>query len=1647
MLSSILLPVVSISFPLDVAIFILLVFLIVITLIISAKNRIIKESSDRIKATKEIVDNIHKNFDIKNIKEISVRSVGTVLEADRCLIAEYDTSTKKFSKVEAEYLSSEEIMSLKGDLPPIQATRVTNICINNKILNIPNTKKYLLANKLQDTLIESFYQKYDIKSVLGIPIRHSGKVLGAIVLHYTQNNKNFTGEDIKFVKGIADSIGVALYQSNLYEEERKISRRDSLLRQITEAIRSSLDMKEMKQSIVNEACKAFNADRCYLRAYDHSKGLFLEPEVEYLASPDIESLKGKEINQEALSYFFNQVENKKGYFPIQVTSHTIAEKEFENSAMDEYFKQANIKSDFAVPIWDRRGKLTFLVLHYVKESFKLNAEDTEFLMALAKQISIALNQAAFYNEAKIQAEKERITRKIVDIIRSSIELNNILTNIATELLKYFDEIQRIFVGQINFKLREHFIEVAKNHKIKKISLDTATNYDALADYWADYIDKYKTKKIIYNIENSDIPSDIKKIYTDMGVKSFLAMPIKVEGKIWGGIFLSSIDNYKKWSPDEIEFLESIITQLDVAIRQAELFESLTIANKRNNAILNNMPFMAWLKDKQGIYISVNKKFCDSFNLKSEDIIGKTDEMFTPKELADKYQKDDQEVIQLGKQKIAEETIITEKGIGWSETFKSPVIDDKGNIIGTVGIARDITERKEFELQLKQSAERERFIRETIAKCASTFDLTQIKQIVNDIGRITKADRCYIVEVDLGKMNGKPVSQDEEYLSSSDIPSIVGYDFPTEEVERFVELYLSVKDLVFFDYEAIYKEKTEKYASVKKYKTIFNLKSGIGIPFFYMDKLIAILAIEYVKEKILPSDNELNFLRIIGNQIGIAFNQALLYQKEKQMAQREKTLRELVTMIRQSLDIKEIITSFVSETGKMFGFQRVFFSKWNEVTRTFYTPDVLSEYLDPPESRSYRVLGEDFSEEYGFFVKALSEKRKNVFFEDRETFIKEYGLENTPDAKNLRLDDAGSVICIPIIYKDNLLGIYVAAHKQPYAMTQEIVNYLESISEQIAIALYQAELLETKQQSLERELLVKEITENIRSSLDIKQRKKAIVNSIGKSFGADRCTIMEKDPKTDNLIVLDEYSEYLCSPDIKSYVDFDSNKYGDIPSLIKIHEKIKEVYIENSEEFIKKNHLEGTSDEKFLIESSTKSALGLSLYYENTYLGILALFYTKRFKTFTEEDKNLLRILSIQVANALHQSNLYEFQIKTARKESILKDIISEIKLTRDLKHAYDALLYKLADIFDLNRTLFLESSQINPDELDIKYEYVIDRKDMSVNNLIFPQVCIDEFLNLIHNLQPLILDDVSKCYPEETSDFFQKHKIQALMSVPLVKYNGEAKVLGFIVLCSEETRKWTDEEIDLIKAIAENVISVIWEITKFIETEELRNSFILTLAHDFQVPLIGERTAIEYLMNYSECSFGTNKEILQEILENNQNISILLEKSVAIYNYESGKQNLELENIKLGKILNEAILIAKSGADLKKIKINLEKDEGTYWVNVDKKELMKVFSILIENAIQHSPDEDEIQIKYYKKSKRIIISINNGGKPIPKDIQEKIFKRYEMAHAIERKIGAGTGLFLCKRIVEAHKGAIWFDTGKKTGTTFYISLPFINVKE
>jgi|WetSurMetagenome_2_1015567.scaffolds.fasta_scaffold56127_1 PAS domain S-box-containing protein len=126
-------------------------------------------------------------------------------------------------------------------------------------------------------------------------------------------------------------------------------------------------------------------------------------------------------------------------------------------------------------------------------------------------------------------------------------------------------------------------------------------------------------------------------------------------------------------------------------------EALRLRENYLTAIIENQPGLMWLKDEGSRFLAVNRAFARSCGkTEPEELIGKTDIDIWPKELAEKYRLDDAAVMKTGIPVTVEELIFDKGERRWFETFKTPVKNTSGEIIGTTGYARDITARKQEE---------------------------------------------------------------------------------------------------------------------------------------------------------------------------------------------------------------------------------------------------------------------------------------------------------------------------------------------------------------------------------------------------------------------------------------------------------------------------------------------------------------------------------------------------------------------------------------------------------------------------------------------------------------------------------------------------------------------------------------------------------------------------------------------------------------------------------------------------------------------------------------------------------------------------------------------------------------------------------------
>lgn len=138
-------------------------------------------------------------------------------------------------------------------------------------------------------------------------------------------------------------------------------------------------------------------------------------------------------------------------------------------------------------------------------------------------------------------------------------------------------------------------------------------------------------------------------------------------------------------------------------------------------LMNQIPDVIYFKDRKGKLVMVNKAHARGLGLKPEEVVGKTDKDIFGKERAQAMQRDDEYVMKTGKPIIdkVERNTRADGGDNFVSTTKIPRYDDKGKIVGLIGITRDITQRMQLEYLLEEKKQFEK-------KLASLREMNRLK---------------------------------------------------------------------------------------------------------------------------------------------------------------------------------------------------------------------------------------------------------------------------------------------------------------------------------------------------------------------------------------------------------------------------------------------------------------------------------------------------------------------------------------------------------------------------------------------------------------------------------------------------------------------------------------------------------------------------------------------------------------------------------------------------------------------------------------------------------------------------------------------------------------------------------------------------------
>ncbi len=242
------------------------------------------------------------------------------------------------------------------------------------------------------------------------------------------------------------------------------------------------------------------------------------------------------------------------------------------------------------------------------------------------------------------------------------------------------------------------------------------------------------------------------------------------------------------------------------------------------------------------------------------------------------------------------------------------------------------------------------------------------------------------------------------------------------------------------------------------------------------------------------------------------------------------------------------------------------------------------------------------------------------------------------------------------------------------------------------------------------------------------------------------------------------------------------------------------------------------------------------------------------------------------------------------------------------------------------------------------------------------------------------------------------------------------------------------------------MVSVLSDITKQKELDNLKSSFVANVSHELRTPLVAMEKSIALILSKEAGPITeTQEQFLSVAQRNMKRLSNLINDLLNLSKLEAGKLELKRDFVPVERVIAESIEALNGWAKAKSVEIVKKIQNGLPQANVDPERIIQVLNNLIGNAIKFTPQNGAITVEALSRDARTVeVSVKDTGVGIAKENLGRVFDKFYQVggERIATDIsGTGIGLSIAKEIVELHGGKVWAESEKGQGAKFSFTLP------
>ncbi len=254
--------------------------------------------------------------------------------------------------------------------------------------------------------------------------------------------------------------------------------------------------------------------------------------------------------------------------------------------------------------------------------------------------------------------------------------------------------------------------------------------------------------------------------------------------------------------------------------------------------------------------------------------------------------------------------------------------------------------------------------------------------------------------------------------------------------------------------------------------------------------------------------------------------------------------------------------------------------------------------------------------------------------------------------------------------------------------------------------------------------------------------------------------------------------------------------------------------------------------------------------------------------------------------------------------------------------------------------------------------------------------------------------------------------------------------VGDVLFLAGGTRS---ELLAVVQGLLEEILTHLASVGRARKRNEQLDLALAWTAHEFRGPLLGVKAMVEQLLAAGEDP-ASNHDTLENLHSELEELAALVEP---VLQWAAGAVPLQRRRTDLVRLVREAA--GSAGGDELPIGI-AGADRMT--ASVDANHLRTAISNLIRNAMAYSPSGTRVEMTIRADGEDAIISVADRGPGVPPSERETIFDPFMRGKVGQTtRFGRGLGLFIARRVVEAHEGRIWVESPDGEGAIFHVAIP------